>query len=258
MRTSGVFGGFSRGNVVDPSTVGRSEGELGAGTTALTLSFLVGEPRGVRFAALAEGEFGDRCEVHRVAPDSRRTCMPRRQTASHTVLESNVTVCAGRAIHAGELVVRPDLGSGPAIGQGELAVTIPVPDDGVFRRLRRGDVVAVMATSDPGRPGEPDGGAPGAGRDLRGGAGVDAGLPRRERGRLGGRPPRQRHARDPARARRGSRGLWDSLQQRFRLRGSGQRFLEKVEGSKGGAPARIRTLAPQLPELSPPFGDGTR
>ncbi len=56
------------------------------------------------------------------------------------------------AIHAGELVVRPDLGAGPAIGPGELAVTIPVPDDGVFRRLRRGDVVAVMATSDPGRP----------------------------------------------------------------------------------------------------------
>ena len=56
------------------------------------------------------------------------------------------------AIHAGELVVRPDLGDGPSISPGELAVTIPVPDDGVFRRLRRGDVVAVMATSEPGRP----------------------------------------------------------------------------------------------------------
>ena len=56
------------------------------------------------------------------------------------------------AIWAGELLVRPDLGSGPSIGPEELAVTIPVPDDGVFRRLRRGDVVAVMATSEPGRP----------------------------------------------------------------------------------------------------------
>ncbi len=55
-------------------------------------------------------------------------------------------------IHAGALVVRPDLGSGPAIGPGELAVTIPVPDDAVYARIRRGDAVAVMATTDAGQP----------------------------------------------------------------------------------------------------------
>ena len=49
--------------------------------------------------------------------------------------------------------MRPDLGSGPSIGPSELDVTIPVEDDGVFSRLRRGALVAVMATSEPGRPG---------------------------------------------------------------------------------------------------------
>ena len=38
------------------------------------------------------------------------------------------------------------------IGPGELAVTIPVEDDAVFGRLRRGAVVTVMATSDAGQP----------------------------------------------------------------------------------------------------------
>ena len=55
-------------------------------------------------------------------------------------------------IHAGELVVRPDLGSGPVIGPDELAVTIPVDDDSVYGRLRRGDAVAVLATSEAGQP----------------------------------------------------------------------------------------------------------
>ena len=68
-------------------------------------------------------------------------------------LGSAVGRTATGAVHAGELVVRPDLGSGPVIGPGELAATIPVEDDSVFGRLRRGAVVAVMATSEPGRPG---------------------------------------------------------------------------------------------------------
>ena len=70
--------------------------------------------------------------------------------------EAELAAAVGRtatgAIHAGELVVRPDLGSGPVIGPGELAVTIPVEDDAVFGRLRRGAVVTVMATSDAGQP----------------------------------------------------------------------------------------------------------
>ena len=67
-------------------------------------------------------------------------------------LASAVGRTATGAIHAGELVVRPDLGSGPVIGPGELAVTIPVEDDAVFGRLRRGAVVTVMATTDAGQP----------------------------------------------------------------------------------------------------------
>ena len=68
-------------------------------------------------------------------------------------LGSAVGRTATGPIHAGELVVRPDLGSGPTIGPGELAVTLPVEDDAVYGRLRRGAEVAVMATSEPGRPG---------------------------------------------------------------------------------------------------------
>ena len=52
----------------------------------------------------------------------------------------------------GELVIRPDLGRGPVIAADELAVTIPVSDDAVHARLRRGDLVAVMATTDAGQP----------------------------------------------------------------------------------------------------------
>ncbi len=76
--------------------------------------------------------------------------------ASLSVPGTELPAVAGRTatgpIHAGELVVRPDLGDGPAIGPGELAVTIPVDDDSVYGRLRRGDAVAVMATTDAGQP----------------------------------------------------------------------------------------------------------
>ena len=46
----------------------------------------------------------------------------------------------------------PDLGSGPVIGPDQVAVTVPVQADAVYARLRRGDEVAVMATSDRGKP----------------------------------------------------------------------------------------------------------
>lgn len=67
-------------------------------------------------------------------------------------LRSLVGQTATTPIHAGALVLRPDLGIGPTIGPGEVAVTIAVSADAVFRDLRRGDEVAVMATSEPGRP----------------------------------------------------------------------------------------------------------
>ncbi len=70
--------------------------------------------------------------------------------------EAELSGAVGRTatgpIHAGELLVRPDLGSGPRIGPDDLAVTIPVPDDAVYARLRRGDAVAVLATTDAGQP----------------------------------------------------------------------------------------------------------
>lgn len=60
---------------------------------------------------------------------------------------------AGQTIHAGALVVRPDLGTGPVLAPGEVALTIAVGADAVFSDLRRGDQVAVLETSDPARPG---------------------------------------------------------------------------------------------------------
>jgi len=60
---------------------------------------------------------------------------------------------AGQTIHAGALVVRPDLGTGPVLAPGEVAITVAVGADAVFAELRRGDQVAVLETSDPARPG---------------------------------------------------------------------------------------------------------
>ena len=56
-------------------------------------------------------------------------------------------------IHAGELVVAPDLGDGPSLGPGEAAVTVPVEDDRVYPLLRRGDSVSVLGTTSPGQAG---------------------------------------------------------------------------------------------------------
>lgn len=58
-----------------------------------------------------------------------------------------------QTVHEGALVVRPDLGSGPVLGAGEVAVTVAVGADTVFAQLRRGDEVAVVETTEPGRPG---------------------------------------------------------------------------------------------------------
>lgn len=50
------------------------------------------------------------------------------------------------------MVVWPDLASGPVIGPGEVAVTVPVEADAVYPGLRSGDAVAVLATRDKGKP----------------------------------------------------------------------------------------------------------
>ena len=76
--------------------------------------------------------------------------------ASLAMRESEISGVVGRTasgrVHAGALVVRPDLGTGPVIGPDQVAVTVPVQADAVYARMRRGDEVAVMATSDKGKP----------------------------------------------------------------------------------------------------------
>ncbi len=69
-----------------------------------------------------------------------------------TGLAALVGQTAASSIPAGALVLRPQLGSGPVLGPGEVAVTVPVEADAVYPRLRRGDLVAVTATSDRGKP----------------------------------------------------------------------------------------------------------
>lgn len=55
-------------------------------------------------------------------------------------------------IPAGGLVMPTAVGGGPLIGPDEVGVTVPIPTDTVFPQLRRGDRVAVLGTSEPGRP----------------------------------------------------------------------------------------------------------
>jgi Flp pilus assembly protein CpaB len=76
--------------------------------------------------------------------------------ATLTIPESGKQVAVGRIaaepIHAGALVMRPALGIGPTIGPDELAITIPAAANAVYPLLRPGDAVAVLATSDKGKP----------------------------------------------------------------------------------------------------------
>lgn len=58
---------------------------------------------------------------------------------------------AADGIAAGALVLTSDLGAAPAIGAGEVGLTVPVAADSVSL-LRRGDVVTVLGTTAPGRP----------------------------------------------------------------------------------------------------------
>jgi Flp pilus assembly protein CpaB len=53
----------------------------------------------------------------------------------------------GTRVVAGEPVIRPDLSSGPVIGPGEVAITIPVNADAVYPGLRPGDAVTVLGTA---------------------------------------------------------------------------------------------------------------
>lgn len=75
---------------------------------------------------------------------------------SLALTESDLDVAVGRAastsIHAGEMLVRPDLSSGPMLAPDEVAITIPVVAYTIYPGLRPTDQVGVLATTDAGRP----------------------------------------------------------------------------------------------------------
>jgi Flp pilus assembly protein CpaB len=64
--------------------------------------------------------------------------------------QAEVSSLVGRTLDtrvvAGEPVIRPDLSTGPVIGPGEVAITIPVNANGVYPGLRPGDAVTVLGT----------------------------------------------------------------------------------------------------------------
>lgn len=76
--------------------------------------------------------------------------------ASMALTEADLDAAVGRAtsttIHAGEIVVAPDLASGPVLGPDEVAVTIPVAADTIYPGLRPTDKVALLATTNAGKP----------------------------------------------------------------------------------------------------------
>ena len=66
-------------------------------------------------------------------------------------LAATVGRTAGNTIHGGEMLVRPDLATGPVLGPDQVAVTIPVKPDSVYPSVRPTDQVAVLATSNAGK-----------------------------------------------------------------------------------------------------------
>ena len=76
--------------------------------------------------------------------------------ASMALTEADLEAAVGRTtsttIHNGEMVVRPDLASGAVLGLDEVAVTIPVAADTIYPGLRPTDEIALLATSNAGRP----------------------------------------------------------------------------------------------------------
>ena len=76
--------------------------------------------------------------------------------ASMALTETDLEAAVGRTtsttIHAGEMVVHPDLAAGPVLGGDEVAVTIPVAADTIYPGLRPTDEVSLLATTNAGRP----------------------------------------------------------------------------------------------------------
>jgi len=76
--------------------------------------------------------------------------------ASLALTEADLDAAVGRttstSIHAGEMVVHPDFAARPVLGADEVAVTIPVATDSIYPGLRPTDEVALLATTNAGRP----------------------------------------------------------------------------------------------------------
>ena len=77
------------------------------------------------------------------------------QLASMSFGEHELSNVIGRTlsgrVHAGEILLRPDVDGGSLISSGMVGVTVPLDADSVFAGLRPGDEVAVLVTQDADR-----------------------------------------------------------------------------------------------------------
>jgi Flp pilus assembly protein CpaB len=75
---------------------------------------------------------------------------------SLAVPEADLSSVVGRTLagrlYAGEMLVWPNLASGPTIGASEVGMTVPVKPEAMYSGLRPGDAVAVLATRDKDKP----------------------------------------------------------------------------------------------------------
>ena len=76
--------------------------------------------------------------------------------ASLALRESDLEGTIGRTVsttvHAGEMLIRPDLGAAPILGPDDVAITVPVAAHAIYPGLRPTDQVAILATANVGRP----------------------------------------------------------------------------------------------------------
>jgi Flp pilus assembly protein CpaB len=76
--------------------------------------------------------------------------------SSLAIPEADRSAVVGRAVgqevHAGAMLLWPDLATGPVLGSSEVAMTVPVQAESVYSHLRPGDTVAVLATRDKDKP----------------------------------------------------------------------------------------------------------
>jgi len=76
--------------------------------------------------------------------------------SSLAIPEADRSAVIGRVVsndvHAGAMLLWPDLATGSVLGQNEVAMTVPVQAEAVYSRIRPGDAVAVLATRDKDKP----------------------------------------------------------------------------------------------------------